>query len=727
MNRMDRIAAETQHQHTSGRCESLDQHLQKQHIGENDFDKLPYVHVLRRDYADTTDTTMFSVMSPSDVTSTNSAAHSARRPDLKNLSQSGSKGTDIGPTPRKKSKLNVLQYLRQQIPFGRRRNALSMSEGQFRKKLRKKMERGNWEAVRELIASYDFSDIPELVISSSAKLAQQKRENAAAMPMIQDGESLISGSVSDTGTGAFPIPARQQDRDRRPSYGSRNGDRRSFTGKESVAAAAAIKAALIEESSQSADGVAEASTIGENVLHDVCRYRPPLDVVESLLLSLRQHRRGCTSGKDEMGRMPLHVAAASGASPAVIEALARADPYPASVGDINARSPLHLLLRNFQSESFHFSAGIPSHSRKGIKTFESLTASRESQTKILFKSVSILKSYMLTYPGKVDFKDDDNSGLNPLDYAIDKNLMDEALIQALIRRRHPGRRSTYLSEASVDTPIHKNSRDDRQRSRRVSSNESQESSDGQDINILRHLEDVEIQARKHRIQKIRAKRKEEHLNEALYDVFGIEEEPLPLAYPSPSVPKPCSNRSLRPTTSKVKEVEESPALVKQNSMQLLHQASPSPEIENTPIEPQDEHIVQEMTEEDIINQHLLAYFEDHDDELIGDLQYCEEEDFDFSDPYSEETSAEREFLEQQEASRVARAHSIEYSHDWLAGGEGENIPPLFEITVVLKSESERECRRRDDSSCCYSSNVSEVTAPDVSGSKTSNGGAISDV
>jgi len=724
---MDRIAAETQHQLTSGRCAILDQPLKKQHIGKQpphrgnkthgDFDKLPHVHVLRRDYANTTDTTMFSVMSPSDVTSTNSAAHSARQTDLKNTSQSGSKVPDIGPPSWKKSKLNVMKYLREQMPFGRRRNALSMSVGQFRKILRKKMERGNWEAVRELIASYDFSDIPELVISASSRqLAQQKRENEAAMAILQDGESCVVGNISEIGTGAFPIPARHQDRDRRPSYGSRNGDRRSFTGKESVAAAAAIKAALIEESGESAGDDAEASTFGENVLHDICRYRPPPDVVESLLLSLRQHRRGCTSGKDDMGRMPLHVAAASGASPAVIEALARADPYPASVGDINARSPLHLLLRNFQSESFHFGAGIPSHGRKGIKKFETLTASRESQMKILFKSVSILKSYMLTYPGKVDFKDDDNSGLNPLDYAIDKNLMDEALIRALIRRRHPGRRSTYLSEASADTPIHKNSRDDRQRSRRVSSNESQESSDGQDINILRHLEDVEIQARKHRIQKIRAKRKEEHLNEALYDVFGIEEEPLPLAYPSPSVPKPCSNKSLRPTTSKVKEVEESPAMVHENSMQLLHQPSPSPEIETTHIKPQDEHIVQEMTEEDIINQHLLAYFEDHDDELIGDLQYCEEDDFDFSDPYSEETSVEREFLEQQEASRVARAHRIEYSHDWFAGGEGENIPPLFEITIVLRSESERECRRGDDS-CCHSSNVSEVTSPDVSGSK----------
>lgn len=336
---------------------------------------------------------------------------------------------------------------------------------------------------------------------------------------------------------------------------------------------------------------------------------------------------------------------------------------------------------------------------------------------ILLKSVSILKSYMLTYPGKVDFKDDDNSGFNPLDYAIDKNLMDEALIQALIRRRYPGRRSTYLSDASADTLVHKNSKEASRRSRRVSSNESQESSDGQDINILRHLEDVEIQARKHRIQKIRAKRKEEHLNEALYDVFGIEEEALPLAYPSPSVPKPCSNRSVRPSTNQIKEIEESLVLVDQNSKQLICQPSPIPEVENTPEKPQDDKFVQEMTEEDIINHHLLAYFEDHDDELIGDLQYCEEDDFDLSDPYSEETSAEREFLEQQAASRVARAQSIEYSQDWFVGGEGENLPPLFEITIVLKGESERESRRGDDSSNCYSSNVSEVTAPDVTGGK----------
>lgn len=378
MNRMDRIAAETQHQNTSVRRALHDQPLKKQpsheqllHSGKNiheDFDKLPHVHVLRRDYADTTETTMFSVMSPSDVTSTNSAAHSSRNPNAKsNTSRSGNNGPDFEPTSRKKSKLNVLKYLREQLPFGRR-NALSMTEGQFRKKLRKKMERGNWESVRELIASYDFSDIPELVVSSSARqLLKQKREEEAAMSLFDGESNLGSSNVSDIGTGAFPTPVRQQDRDRRPSYGSRNGDRLSFTGKESVAAAAAIKAALIEESSESAAGVAETPTIGENVLHDVCRYRPPLDVVESLLLSLRQHRRGCTSGKDDMGRMPLHVAAASGANPAVIEALARADPYAASVGDIHARSPLHLLLRNFQSEGFTFGAGIPTHDRKGVK------------------------------------------------------------------------------------------------------------------------------------------------------------------------------------------------------------------------------------------------------------------------------------------------------------------------------------------------------------------------
>mmetsp|Transcript_12485 Transcript_12485/g.17926 ORF Transcript_12485/g.17926 Transcript_12485/m.17926 type:complete len:173 (-) Transcript_12485:156-674(-) len=162
----------------------------------------------------------------------------------------------------------------------------------------------------------------------------------------------------------------------------------------------------------------------------------PLDVLETLLVSLR-HRKGYTPGKDGMGRTPLHVAAACGASPDVIEALAMADPSPASEGDNDGSTPLHIAVRYFA-----YNREEENHSPEEIEPLASPPPSvqqvqplDEEERGQFAAKILILKEIMMAYPGKVDFKEEDKMGYSPLDYAIDGNITDESILHCLLRRK----------------------------------------------------------------------------------------------------------------------------------------------------------------------------------------------------------------------------------------------------------------------------------------------------
>jgi ankyrin repeat protein len=283
-------------------------------LGERDNNNysesvLPDVHVLRRTNNDGTAPTMFSVVSRSDRSSNRSNIIRA----------------DLSTNPSRKSN-TLLRFLK----HGRRRKQLS--EAQLRKQIKKHCEDGNWSRVRKLISNHDFTEIPDAGLETNSVLAKSSSSEG------KQGSS--KSSIVE------PV---QNGTSRRPSYGSRNGERLSFTGKESAAAAAVIKAAaaaaLLEESSASEECTYNADiACDENILHDVCSYHPPRDVVELLLVAMR-HRVGSTCSRDENGRTPLHVAVASGASSGVIDALTLADPLPATMGDEDKRSPLHLAVK----------------------------------------------------------------------------------------------------------------------------------------------------------------------------------------------------------------------------------------------------------------------------------------------------------------------------------------------------------------------------------------------
>jgi len=207
--------------------------------------------------------------------------------------------------------------------------------------------------------------------------------------------------------------------------------------------------------------------------------------LETLLAAL-WHRLGSASGTDDHGRTPLHLAADTGASPEIIDALVRADPSTASMGDKDRRSPLHLAMKFLSYNGYHTMA--LNHHGHISKTQEKEMFAPQEAIDCTYRIVLILKSAMLSYPGKIDFKDEDSTGYSPLDYAIDGDISKEELIQSLIRRkeptisrrrsstRHPGRMNRRLTLAS-------------------------NISDSQDIEILHQLEQDEIEARRHKNQQ----------------------------------------------------------------------------------------------------------------------------------------------------------------------------------------------------------------------------------
>lgn len=548
--------------------------------------------------------------------------------------------------------------------WSRRRKTIS--ETNLRKQLTKYAERGDWDGVKKLLSKYDFADKP--------------------MPTITGGDnSSHEAKSSPAGTAG-----------RRPSYGSRNSfTRNSFTGKESAAAAAAIKAvALFDEgSSASAELSSDShSDVAENVLHDICRCKPPLDVLETLLTSLR-HRRGYTSGKDDMGRTPLHVAAACGASPDIIEALAHADPSPASIGDVDRRSPLHIAVRNLaysrQEENHPQEANeLLTPPPSSVRQEEPLDEKAFEQTAT---TISILKEVMVAYPGQVDFKDEDKMGYSPLDYAIDGNITDEIVLHCLLRRKGLTTSKRRSTSASNDTQVTRNFHKPLKRAQLHS---DASSTCSQDIQVLLRLEDEEIAERRKKVETMRSRQQKVTIQNNLFDMFGIDQE-------RGEVP-PCVEQE----GNKRKEVsEESPKekpAEKAEKVSDTHDLQRRPKRRNSRRMPSfrshlTSSIQKSMASEDIYNAHLDAYLdglvEDH--HLVG---RAEDDSFDiFHDPEEDDV-------------KVTEEEGAELNDSTHGGGR----PPIFEIDIQLNVMN--EILNDDNLSQCSSfgrSVVSEISVPAI--------------
>jgi len=553
-----------------------------------------------------------------------------------------------------------------------RRKALS--EPQLRKRVKKSAQKSDWDSVRRLILNYEFSELPEVFSKEHQQQTQKPDSLVSKTNPLQEESKVVS---------------------RRPSYGE---NRHSFTGSltgsftgESVAAAAAIKAAVLEDlleesvcSGESTDHDHRAPYVSENILHDVCRCRPPLDVLETLLKVARRESTSCT---DDLGRTPLHLAADCGASYEVIDALVRADPCPASMADVDRRSPLHLAVKFLACNGCN-SADTP-RNHKGQNSSKNTTQERtilipQEALERTYQSVLILKDAMLTSPGRISFKDEDETGYSPLDYAIDGNITMVELIQSLSRRKEPriGRRRSSLQRRGLSS-----------RSSSVSS-----ISDDQDIEILRKLEQDEVKARRHRLEKIKARQQREVTNDSLFDVFGIEEEqptaaaagPLKQVDEKPLSPPKVQNNSVPEEMKQANEKMLSPLRVQNSTIpedeqQVDENSLSTSNVQNSSIaeddklvdgaEPEEQTPAQVIADNVIYNQHLQDYLDDFMDDLEGcDLEYCDQDDFDITDD--------------PEARKEAVTLIIDDSALLKQGGDGKAPRPL---SVVIVSYDDDDC------------------------------------
>jgi len=132
--------------------------------------------------------------------------------------------------------------------------------------------------------------------------------------------------------------------------------------------------------------------VKQNVLHYACQFHPPLDVTKMLVELFPD----TLSFEDNDDRTPLHVAAAFGASPQVIDYLIEQDKSAALKQDSNGRGPLHLSCQCCILER-RCDSGCKQGTIKG-------------------PLVNVIKSLYAAAPATVNMED--YAGISPIEYAI---------------------------------------------------------------------------------------------------------------------------------------------------------------------------------------------------------------------------------------------------------------------------------------------------------------------
>ena len=78
----------------------------------------------------------------------------------------------------------------------------------------------------------------------------------------------------------------------------------------------------------------------ESILHEVCRFQPPLKVVRKII----KMNPTLLNDVNFQGRLPLHIATVNGASFDVVLYLCECNPTAAGLQDLQGKTPLHLLV-----------------------------------------------------------------------------------------------------------------------------------------------------------------------------------------------------------------------------------------------------------------------------------------------------------------------------------------------------------------------------------------------
>jgi hypothetical protein len=280
------------------------------------------------------------------------------------------------------------------------------------------------------------------------------------------------------------------------------------------------------------------------------------------------------------------------------------------MGDDDDRSPLHIVIKYLVDGKFE----RPIDGRGGTKHLPQDHVSPDEALERTLRSARTLKEAMLAHPGKVGFKDEDKAGFSPLDYAIEGDVRHEGLINVLLRRREPRKRGSSRNQRPGIPRVNLEARGYVPRgsggscARSVYSGASSVTED-QDMEILEQLEREEVEARRKRIEKIRAKRQQRRMTAVLFDAFGIEEEPPPLAHQPPPMQVICDDPSPipEPPAQDAKSASKSRSSDRQRSM------------------------ARSATSEEIMNRHLEDYLNGmHMDDFEGNFDEYED------DPYADD-------------------------------------------------------------------------------------------
>ena len=135
---------------------------------------------------------------------------------------------------------------------------------------------------------------------------------------------------------------------------------------------------------------------GMTLLHACLGYEPPIPIVTKILLMLPD-RKSALLAQDQMGRTPIHIAAACNANPVILKLLGNIEPIACNIQDKHGRTPLHMACGCFH---------IKLQDKTGI------TQSRENQLPSS-AAVCALLSESLTATTV-----EDNDGISALEYAI---------------------------------------------------------------------------------------------------------------------------------------------------------------------------------------------------------------------------------------------------------------------------------------------------------------------
>ena len=135
-----------------------------------------------------------------------------------------------------------------------------------------------------------------------------------------------------------------------------------------------------------------ATILEDAALHMACRFHPPLEVVQAMAAAAPSS----VSLTDNMGRLPLHIAAKCGAAPLVIAYLTEIYPQAAGFQDAIGKTPLHLFCEYYGHQY-----------NEGAANGQSL---KESM-------ILVVKSLCRAAPSSVNLEDTED--MTALEYAID--------------------------------------------------------------------------------------------------------------------------------------------------------------------------------------------------------------------------------------------------------------------------------------------------------------------